>query len=111
MPSGWGGGGLGLGSDLNASRLFAVLPWAGDLTSVSLKFLLICKMVFIIPRLGSVNECEAGSSGTGRVVAQPARGSEAEGDDCPAKDDARLGGEMLSGQRRPWREPAGCPGP
>lgn len=86
---GWWG--LSLGSDLNASRLFAVLPWAGDLTSYSLEFL-ICKMVFIIPRLGSVNEFEVGSSGTGRVVAQPARGSDAEGDDCPAKDDARLGG-------------------
>lgn len=87
---GWWG--LGSGSDLNTLRLFAVLPWASDLTSLSLKFLLICKMVSIIPRLGSVNEFEAGSSGTGRVVAQPARGSDAEGDDCPAKDDARLGG-------------------
>ena len=33
---GWWG--LGLGSDLNASRLFAVLPWAADLTSLSLSF-------------------------------------------------------------------------
>lgn len=41
-----------MGSDLNSSHLFAVLPWAGDLASLSLSFL-ICKMVFIIPRLGS----------------------------------------------------------
>lgn len=33
---GWWG--LGLGSNLNASRLFAVLPWAADLTSLSLSF-------------------------------------------------------------------------
>lgn len=33
---GWWG--LGLGSDPNASRLFAVLPWAADLTSLSLSF-------------------------------------------------------------------------
>lgn len=34
----WGGGRLGVGSDLSASRLFAVLPWAADLTSLSLSF-------------------------------------------------------------------------
>lgn len=38
----------------------------------------------------------------GRAVAQPARGSDAEGDDCTVKDDAGLSGEMLSGQWRPW---------
>lgn len=31
-------GRLGVGSDLSASRLFAVLPWAADLTSLSLSF-------------------------------------------------------------------------
>lgn len=71
--------GQDLGSNLNPSHVLAVLPCAGDLASLSLRFL-ICTMVLIIPRPGEFgntgenNEYKARSTGMGAVGAQQARG-------------------------------------